>query len=235
MPDSCTEREPIAGSRSAASNVGKAAIFDLDGTLLDSMRVWTDVDNEFLHSRGFDVPPDYAESIEHLSFDDCARYTIRRFHLPDSPQELMDEWNRMAFDAYATTVPLKPHAGQYLRYLKASGARLAVATSLPPNFREPVLRRLGVFDLFDALCSVDDVGHVSKDRPDVYLHAAECVGIPAHDCTVFEDILVGIQAVKSVGMTAWAMYDASSRDHWPRIREIADGTLHDFSDAPRTL
>ncbi|MBW3087790.1 HAD family phosphatase [Bifidobacterium sp. 82T24] len=216
-------------------NAGKGAIFDLDGTLLDSMHVWTDVDNEFLHSRGFDVPRDYADSIAHMSFDGCARYTIERFGLPDTPEELMDEWNRMAFEAYSTTVPLKPHAGEYLRHLKATGTRLAVATSLPPNFREPVLRRLGVFDLFDALCSVDDVGHVSKDHPDVYLYAAERIGVEPHDCTVFEDILVGIRAVKSVGMTAWAMYDASSATHWPQIRKVADGVMHDFDEAPRTL
>lgn len=217
------------------SNAGKGAIFDLDGTLLDSMRVWTDVDNEFLHRRGFEVPQDYAESIAHLSFDGCARYTIERFGLPDTPEELMDEWNRMAFKAYATTVPLKPHAGEYLRYLSATGARLAVATSLPPNFREPVLRRLGVLDLFDALCSVDDVGHVSKDHPDVYLYAAELIGVEPHDCTVFEDILAGVRAVKSVGMTAWAMYDASSKSHWPRICATADGVMHDFDEAPRRL
>ena len=216
-------------------NAGRGAIFDLDGTLLDSMHVWTDVDNEFLRGRGFDVPADYAESIAHLSFDGCARYTIARFGLPDTPEELMDEWNRMAFTAYATTVPLKPHAGEYLRHLKATGARLAVATSLPPNFREPVLRRLGVFDLFDALCSVDDVGHVAKDRPDVYLYAAERIGVAPRDCTVFEDILAGIRAVKSAGMTAWAMYDASSQSQWRDIRAAADGVMHDFDEAPRIL
>ncbi|OXN00502.1 beta-phosphoglucomutase [Bifidobacterium vansinderenii] len=217
------------------ANAGKAAIFDLDGTLLDSMHVWTDVDNEFLHKRGFDVPADYAESIAHLSFEDCAEYTIRRFGLPDSPQDLMDEWNRMAFDAYTTTVPLKPHAGEYLRHLKVTGAKLAVATSLPPRFREAVLRRLGVYDLFDAFSSVDDVGDVSKDQPDVYLHAAAQVSVQPTDCTVFEDILVGIRVVKSVGMHAWAMYDASSKNHWPQIQAVADGVMHDFSEAPRVL
>ncbi|PJM73148.1 beta-phosphoglucomutase [Bifidobacterium primatium] len=230
MPDST-----VASPAVVPANAGKGAIFDLDGTLLDSMHVWTDVDNEFLHARGFDVPRDYADSIAHMSFDECARYTIERFGLPDTPEELMDEWNRMAFEAYSTTVPLKPHAGKYLRHLRNTGARLAVATSLPPDFREPVLRRLGVFDLFDALCSVDDVGHVSKDRPDVYLYAAERIGVKPGDCTVFEDILVGIRAVKSVGMTAWAMYDASSRSHWPQICEAADGVMHDFDEAPRTL
>lgn len=216
-------------------NAGKAAIFDLDGTLLDSMHVWTDVDNEFLTKRGFDVPDDYADTIAHLGFDDCARYTVKRFNLPDTPEELMDEWNRMAFEAYTTTVPLKPHAGEYLRHLKATGAKLAVATSLPPDLREAALRHVGVYDLFDAFASVDDVGNVPKDQPDVYLHAARCVGVAPSDCTVFEDILVGIKAVKSAGMKAWAMYDASSRIHWEQIRLIADGVLHDFADAPAEL
>lgn len=234
MPDS-PDSVVSSGNVSGNANAGKAAIFDLDGTLLDSMHVWTDVDNEFLHNRGLDVPADYAESIAHLSFEGCAEYTIRRFGLPDSPQDLMDEWNRMAFDAYATIVPLKPHAEEYLRHLKSSGTKLAVATSLPPRFREAVLRRLGVYNLFDAFSSVDDVNNVGKDRPDVYLHAAAQIGVVPTCCTVFEDILVGIRVAKSVGMRAWAMYDASSKNQWRQITAIADGVMHDFSDAPLIL
>lgn len=98
----------------AGVNSGRAAIFDLDGTLLDSMGVWDAVDVEFLGRRGFDVPADYMQKVSAMQFHDIAAYTIRRFGLDDTPEELMREWNDLAYEAYTTTVELKPGARAYL-------------------------------------------------------------------------------------------------------------------------
>ena len=105
----------------------KGAIFDLDGTLLDSMWVWDDIDVAFLKKRGLEVPPDYQEAITPLGFLEAARYTIRRFGFPETPEELIQEWHQMAVDAYTYEVkrrgsrisPLfkrkrNPHGGCYL-------------------------------------------------------------------------------------------------------------------------
>ena len=213
----------------------KAAIFDLDGTLLDSMGVWNQVDVDFLTKRGFDVPEDYLTTIAAMQFRQIAEYTIARFGLDDTPEQLMDEWNEMALVAYCTTVEAKPGALEYLRSLRAAGVGLAVATSLPPMLREPALEHAGMLDLFDVTVSVDDVGDVGKDRPDVYLLAARKLGVRPQDCTVFEDLLVGMRSAKSVGMKVWAMHDASSQADWPAICALADGTLFDFHDAPQQL
>ena len=102
----------------------KGAIFDLDGTLLDSMRVWEDIDVAFLKKRGLEVPPDYQEAITPLGFLEAARYTIRRFGFPETPEELIQEWHQMAVDAYTYEVELKDGAAEYLRYLKEKGIRL---------------------------------------------------------------------------------------------------------------
>ena len=126
-------------------NHGKAAIFDLDGTLLDSMGVWDQVDIDFLAKRGIEVPADYMGKVAAMQFRQIAEYTIARFGLPDTPEALMQEWDDMARVAYSTVVEAKPHAVEYLSYLKRSGAKLAVATSLPPALREPAMKHVGIF------------------------------------------------------------------------------------------
>ena len=218
------------------TNDGKAAIFDLDGTLLDSMGVWDQVDVDFLSKRGIDVPDDYMAKVAAMQFRAIAEYTIARFDLPDTPEELMDEWDEMARVMYATVVEVKPGAVDYLRALKATGAKLAVATSLPPRLREPALRHVGMFDFFDEIVSVDDANDVGKDHPDVFLLAASRLGTAPADCTVFEDLLVAIRSAKSVGMRVWAMHDDSSDRDWDEICAEADGVLLDgFGDAPLSL
>ncbi|NEG70253.1 HAD family hydrolase [Bifidobacterium choloepi] len=222
------------GSGAAVDNDGKAAILDLDGTLLDSMGVWEQVDYEFLSRRGFVVPDDYMLTIAAMQFREIADYTIDRFGLRDSPEDLMREWSELAADSYAHDVPLKDGAYDYLCELKDSGAKLAVATTLSRDLREPALDNLGVRDLFDAVVDVDMAG-AGKKEPAIYHLAADLLGVEAADCTVFEDILVAIESAKSIGMRAWAMYDSSSEDDWPAICAVADGTLKDFTTAPRQL
>ena len=216
-------------------NHGKAAIFDLDGTLLDSMGVWDQVDIDFLAKRGIEVPADYMGKVAAMQFRQIAEYTIARFGLPDTPEALMQEWDDMARVAYSTVVEAKPHAVEYLSYLKRSGAKLAVATSLPPALREPAMKHVGIFDYFDQIVSVDDANDVGKDRPDVFLLAAGRLGVVPEQCTVFEDLLVAMRSAKSVGMRVWAIHDDSSDGDWPDICGLADGVLFYFSEAPRSL
>ena len=152
----------------------KAAIFDLDGTLLDSMGVWDQVDIDFLNKRGIEVPPDYMTKVSAMQFRQIAEYTIARFGLTDTPEELMQEWDDMASVAYSTTVEAKPGALDYLRDLKDSGVKLGVATSLPPRLREPALRHVGMFDLFNDIVSVDDANEGPARRLPARRQAPGC-------------------------------------------------------------
>ena len=208
-----------------------AAIFDLDGTLLDSTDVWAGVDSEFLRRRGFAVPADYAATVSALGFYEAAVYTIARFSLPDTPQALIDEWNRLAVQAYGTTVPLKPYAKEYLRRLRAGGCRLALATGASPALYEAALRRHGLWTWFDVICSVEDVAR-GKEFPDIFLHAAAQLGVSPGECLVFEDILPAIRAAKQAGMRVYGVYDKASAASWDAIKRYADGTLYDFKEVP---
>lgn len=213
-----------------ASSVG--CIFDMDGTLLDSMGVWEQVDADFFVSRGIDVPADYSSAVVAMPFDQIAEYTIERFKLPETPVQIMQEWNDLARWAYTHTVQVKPHAVGYLKALHEHGIPLAVATSLPKTLRDPALAHAQISDYFDVVCSTDEVSK-GKESADIYVHAAQLLGVESHHAVVFEDILTGIKAAKSVGMHAWAMYDESSHQDWAEIQKVADGAIRDFSEAPR--
>ena len=208
-----------------------AYIFDLDGTILDSMGVWHDIDIEFLRKRGFDVPDDYVSTIAAMTLSEAAHYTIERFRLKENATEIVTEWLKMAAYAYSRTVKLKPYAKEYLLALHKSGVKLAVATSAKPELYEPALFNHGIYNLFHVICNADEVGS-GKSKPDIFIHAARKLNISTSECIVFDDLLVAVKNAKSVGMKVYGVLDKASEDDWEQIKAIADGTIVNFMDAP---
>ncbi|MCL2457110.1 MAG: HAD family phosphatase, partial [Defluviitaleaceae bacterium] len=188
----------------------KAYIFDLDGTLLDSMSVWTDIDKNFLKNRKIPVPKDFSKNILGMNFSEAAAYVIERFNLRDTVEELIHEWKNMAEFAYENTVQMKPYAKEFLADLRASGAKLAVATSLARELYEPALKKQGIYDWFDAICDSDEAG-CGKSRPDIFLLTAKKLGVNPEDCVVFEDILAAVESAKSIGMKVFGVFDKTSQ------------------------
>ncbi|MCI1966174.1 MAG: HAD family phosphatase [Oscillospiraceae bacterium] len=205
-----------------------AAIFDLDGTLLDSMKVWEQVDREFLGRRKLSFTPDYTEKVSAMSFAEAARYTVERFHLGEAPEELMREWNEMVTEQYAHHIVLKPGARECLRFLRERGFVFGVATALSPQLYGPVLCNNGIYDEFRAFASVPEVAR-GKEFPDVYLLCAKRLGAEPGGCIVFEDVLEGLRGAKAAGMAAVGVHDAISGLSEQTARTVADGyirTLH---------
>ena len=209
----------------------KAYIFDLDGTLLDSMGLWEQIDRVMLAKRGIPFPENYAEHVEiitPLSPHETAAYVIQHFGLKETVEEVMHEWDQIAVKAYGSSLPLKPYSKEFLHSLKAQGAKMAIATSSPANLCTPALRRHGILDLFDAVCLSEEVG-CGKNKPDIFLLAAERLGELPQNCIVYEDSLTAIKTAKSIGMTVCAVYDPASDNTWDEIKQIADYIIHDFA------
>ena len=203
------------------------AIFDLDGTLIDSMGVWEKIDRAFLASRNLPVPQDYLQQVNGMGFLQTAQYTIERFALPDTPAQLMAEWTEMAAYEYEHNIPLKEGVRFLLEHLKAKGFRLAVATASPKRFYLPVLQRNGIADLFDCLCSTDEVG-AGKHDPKIFTYVAQKLQKPPAACLVFEDLLLAVQTARQAGMRTCGVYDATSAAQQQQLMQVCDWYLPSF-------
>ena len=150
-------------------------LFDLDGTLLDSMPLWDKVYLQTLAHFGISVPADYLMHVNHLSVRDGAVYTVQSLGLDTTPEEIIRIWASLGTAAYRDSIQLKPHAADLLRLLRADGKTLGIATALGKGFFESCLARNGVLSLFSDSTSVEEVGR-GKDSPAIYLRACEKAG-----------------------------------------------------------
>lgn len=207
----------------------KAALFDLDGTLIDSMGVWADIDRRFFEKRNMPLPDGYFANIAGLSFAEVAAYTKRTYSLPDSCEDLMREWSGMAYDEYAYRIPLKPGADAYLKKLKAAGVKIALVTTCTKEKYIAALTRLGIFGLFDACVCTDDISGTKADGK-AYLKAAELLGELPCDCMVFEDIPTALAGAKKAGMQACLVYDEHSKDKLSESLSLSDMYVRDWRD-----
>jgi HAD superfamily hydrolase (TIGR01509 family) len=206
-----------------------AAIFDLDGTLVDSMWVWEKIDIEYLKKRGIALPEDLRDDIAHLSFDDTSKYFKNRFNLEDSIEDIKSEWNDMAFTEYSENVTLKPGVIKFLDVLKKNNIKIALATSNTQLLLELTLKNNGIYHYFDSITTTGEVSK-GKDHPDVYLLAAKKLDVPPEKCVVFEDILPAILSAKAAGMRVVGVKDKFASHQETQIAENATLFINDFYD-----
>lgn len=207
----------------------QAVIFDLDGTLVDSMWVWKKIDVEYLGKYGLSVPEKIEHEIEGMGFTETAVYFQKRFALADPVEKIMEDWLLMARDKYREEVPLKQGAAAYLQMLRQRGMKIGIASSNSRELIEPCLQAHGVRQCFDCVITSCDV-QKGKPAPDVYLRAAELLGAKPEHCLVFEDVPMGILAGKNAGMTVCAVRDSFSLDQTERIRELADYYIASYEE-----
>ncbi|MBQ9989490.1 MAG: YgiQ family radical SAM protein [Lachnospiraceae bacterium] len=210
------------------SNI-EAVIFDLDGSLVDSMWMWRQIDIEYLGKYGIQLPEDLQKNIEGMSFSETAVYFKETFLLPDSLEEIKAEWNRMAWDKYTHEVPLKRGVRSFLDYCRAKGIALGIATSNSRELVENVIHSLGLKEYFSCIMTGCDVNK-GKPSPDIYLAVAKELKAAPQNCLVFEDIVMGIKGGKSAGMKVCAVEDEYSLYQKEEKLALADYYIRDYFD-----
>ncbi len=188
----------------------EAVIFDLDGTLTDSMWVWKQVDIDYMKMLGKEATAEYSDEIEGMSMRETAVYTKETLELEDSVESIMATWNEMARQAYLHEVKFKPGVLDFLQYLRANGYKTGIATSNSKELLEAVTKNLSLDTYIDCFLTGDEV-HKGKPNPDVYLEVAKRISVEPSHCLVFEDVPAGIEAGKAAGMRVCAVDDEFSR------------------------
>ncbi len=209
----------------------RAAIFDVDGTLLDSMPIWEDAAAIFLKKHGVEAEPGLGRRLYAMSMEEGAACLRQKYGLRLSPAEIISGVSEVISGFYFREAPLKPHAESFLKALRAKGIPMAVATS---NERRPVeaaFRRLGIAGYFTEIFTCSEVG-AGKTEPDIFIRAAAALRTPPQETWVFEDAFYAAYTARQAGFRVAGLYDKSGADDLERLKETADlyiGDFHDFT------
>ena len=207
----------------------KGAIFDLDGTLLDSMHIWHDVDVEFFRRRNLEVTKEYVDIIKNMHLPAAAVYTKEKYNIKENVEEIVDEWLELCANAYLTDVEMKAGVFEYLKMLHDKGVKIAFATASEKVVCEQTLKKHGIFDFFSASAYVSEI-NIGKTEPDIYFLAAQRIGVKPQDCIVFEDIIEGIRGAKKGNFITCGVFDKSSAKDEDEIRNTADYYIKSFEE-----
>lgn len=207
----------------------KACIFDMDGTIIDSMGLWHDIDVAYFEKYNKKLPPSYQSEIEGMSMYETAVYTKNTYDFPNSVDEIMNEWNMMAKDYYSSRIGYKPYVEDFFCILKEKGILLGVATSNSRYLYNALAESIGLSDYMDVVITGEDVTN-GKPDPECYLTAARKLGAKPCECLVFEDITVGLKAAINAGMKTCAVADSYSVKQWDEKVKMADYNINSFKD-----
>ncbi len=206
-----------------------AVIFDLDGTLVDSMWVWSAVDDIYLAKYNATKPHDFHVIMEGMSYTEVAAYFKEEFKIPRTIEEIKGDWLEMTMEMYRNKVKLKEGALEMLKHLHVNGIKMGIATSNARPLLDAVLEGCNMKDFFQVTCTACEV-NAGKPAPDVYLKVAKDLGVLPSRCLVFEDVANGILAGKNAGMKVSAVEDEGNVTQRDYLRTLADYYIRTYKD-----
>lgn len=208
----------------------RCCVFDMDGTLIDSMPFWRSLARNYLTRWGLHPDEKRLSAVQTMTMVEAARYLIDCFGIPTLPEQAAIEMNQLMEQHYRQDVPLKPGVLEYLSALRARGSRLCVATATARPLAQICLARLGVADKFEFILSCEEIG-ISKTQPDVFLLAAERLERQPSEIAVYEDSLYAARTAKKAGFYTVGVYEPTAAQDWPVLSALANERIADWRDA----
>lgn len=203
----------------------KFAIFDMDGTLIDSMGVWNHLAQEYLASLGITaISDEMMQTIAPMTLSESAAFFAKHYALTFSPQQVEEQMNRMMEKHYREDILLKSGVQNYLQEQKAQGVRMCVASATALPLMRTCLQRLEVLPLFEFLLSCEEIC-TSKRQPLIYLEAARRFGQRPQEIAVYEDALYALQTARRAGFFTVGVYEQTTAEEWAEIGRTADKTI----------
>ncbi|MFQ8696741.1 MAG: HAD family hydrolase [Peptoniphilus harei] len=194
----------------------KAIIFDLDGTLVDSMGYWRSVSRDFMKTKGIDIEDEVQHKMTTMNLDASLRYLKDYYNLEESFEELMRDFSRTVEDFYRNKVETKGGCLEILEYFKDKGIKVVIGTSTAAHFANIVIEKYGIDKFIDGLYTADSVGHLKAEEK-FYTSIVEELGERPEDVFLVDDSYLALRTGKKAGLEVIGIYDENSKDTWPTI------------------
>lgn len=210
----------------------KGAIFDLDGTLLDSMHIWEDIDDAFLKECGVDIPNNINEVLKAMTVEECMEFFINELGVKLSKKEISKRIVELMREVYLFNIEAKPFVRQVLEKFKKQNIKMCVATANDYDLTHETLKRLNLMQYFDFIVTCSQLG-CSKTQPHIYNYCADKLGFMNKEILVFEDALHCVETAKKAGFIVIGVYDKYSENDAQKIKKLSDQYIYSFGEELR--
>ena len=205
----------------------KGAIFDLDGTIIDSMPMWYSLYGNYIIEAKIEPSQEFLDFLRHASIPMAARRFSQEFNMGTAEEIEKNLYSHVA-DYYKNHATLRPNADKFIKSLYNRGVKMCVATATESGHAKNALRHTGLLDYFEDVLSCKDLG-IEKNKPDIYFAAMNILGVEQSEVAVFEDALHAVETAKAAGFTVTAIYEQTVEDH-EKVKDLADRYIYDYKE-----
>ena len=206
----------------------KGFIFDLDGTLLDSLGLWLDIDKKYMAMHGIEYKREYTDAIKRLTYVECSYYFKNVLGVDKEAEEIQQDWMDMSHAAYQNDLPLKPYAYEFVQKCTSMG-KCIIATSCHKESAIAALKRTGLYSMMEDVVTTNEVG-LNKENPRIYELCAQKLDLSPEECIVFEDVASAALCAHQAHFKVIGILDDMWSHDQSELKRVCVKTIHSFKE-----